>query len=145
MVSEEATNIKSIAVQLFNEHPKENCYRECGNSYGREEHDEGNLLNVGVTTFVVHVQGIASNLTYGGEEHDEGANSHISILLLLVEDDDSHCYIIMTENRCKEVSKNCLLAINNIGQIPLQFMLYSNLEDNVLFEAWSIVVNADGP
>ncbi|KAG5569923.1 hypothetical protein H5410_059689 [Solanum commersonii] len=31
-----------------------------------------------------------------------GANSHISILLLLVEDDDSHCYIIMTENSCEE-------------------------------------------
>ncbi|KAH0640393.1 hypothetical protein KY285_036979 [Solanum tuberosum] len=48
-------------------------YAECGNSYGGEEHDEGNLLlNVGATTFVVHIQGIASNLTYGGEEHDEG-------------------------------------------------------------------------
>ncbi|KAH0709932.1 hypothetical protein KY284_011359 [Solanum tuberosum] len=47
-------------------------YAECGNSYGGEKHDKGNLLNVGATTFVVHVQGIASNLTYGGEEHDEG-------------------------------------------------------------------------
>ncbi|WMV47933.1 hypothetical protein MTR67_041318 [Solanum verrucosum] len=109
MVSEEATNIKSIVVQLFNKHPQRELseryvnvidldrgsneqhtheietlegaisadeiipYAECGNSYGGEEHDEGNLLlNVGATTFVVHVQGIASNLTYGGEEHDEG-------------------------------------------------------------------------
>ncbi|KAG5568108.1 hypothetical protein H5410_064878 [Solanum commersonii] len=47
-------------------------YAEYGNSYGGEEHNEGNLLNIGATTFVVHVQGIASNLTYGGEEHDEG-------------------------------------------------------------------------
>ena len=39
--------------------------------YGGEEHDEGNLLfNLGATTFVFHIQGIASNLTYGGEEHD---------------------------------------------------------------------------
>ncbi|KAH0774152.1 hypothetical protein KY290_011289 [Solanum tuberosum] len=101
MVSEKATNIKSIAIQLFNEHPQRELleryvnaidldrgsneqhtheietlegaisadkiisYAECGNSYGGEEHDEGNLLNVGATTFVVHVQGIASNLTYG--------------------------------------------------------------------------------
>ncbi|KAG5620727.1 hypothetical protein H5410_005945 [Solanum commersonii] len=65
--------------------PKENCergvisaveiipYAKCGKSYEGEEHVKGNLLlNVGATTFVVHVQGIASNLTYGGEEYDEG-------------------------------------------------------------------------
>uniref|UniRef100_M1DVV0 Uncharacterized protein n=1 Tax=Solanum tuberosum TaxID=4113 RepID=M1DVV0_SOLTU len=49
-------------------------YVECGKSYRGEEHDKGNLLlNIGATTFVVQVQGIASNLTYGGEEHDEGS------------------------------------------------------------------------
>ena len=41
--------------------------------YGGEELDERNvIINLGATTFVVHGQGIASNLTYGGEEHDEG-------------------------------------------------------------------------
>ncbi|KAG5620726.1 hypothetical protein H5410_005944 [Solanum commersonii] len=46
---------------------------ECGKSYRGEEHDEGNLLlNVSATTFVFHIQRIASNLTYRREEHDEG-------------------------------------------------------------------------
>uniref|UniRef100_M1DSD8 Uncharacterized protein n=1 Tax=Solanum tuberosum TaxID=4113 RepID=M1DSD8_SOLTU len=74
-----------------------------------------------------------------------GANLHISILLLSVEDDDSHFYIIITENRCEEVAMNSLLAINNTEQILLQFMHYSNLEDKVLFGAWNIVMNAYGP
>uniref|UniRef100_M1D9N9 Uncharacterized protein n=1 Tax=Solanum tuberosum TaxID=4113 RepID=M1D9N9_SOLTU len=73
-----------------------------------------------------------------------GANSHISILLLMVEDDDSHSYIIMIEKICEEIDMN-YFAINNIEQFLLQFMFYSNLEDKVLFEAWSIIVNKDGP
>ncbi|KAH0661390.1 hypothetical protein KY284_026321 [Solanum tuberosum] len=48
IAGEEAKSIAGIASNL---------------SYGGEEHDEGNLLlNLGATTFIVHVQITASNL-----------------------------------------------------------------------------------
>lgn len=50
----------------------------------------------------------------------------------------------MTENLWEKDPKNFLRSIKNIEHIILQFMVYSNLEDKVPFEASSIFNKADG-
>ncbi|XP_059289439.1 scarecrow-like protein 23 [Lycium ferocissimum] len=70
-----------------------------------------------------------------------GANSHLSRLLLLMADGGSCCYIITTQIRCEDVALNWLLADDNVERILLLFLLNSNLEDKVLLEAGSIVMN----
>ncbi|OIT03900.1 hypothetical protein A4A49_16632 [Nicotiana attenuata] len=66
----------------------------------------------------------------------------ISTLLLLVAADHYHLYVIMTQNSCEEIALYCLLSVDNVKQILPQFLLHSNLEDKVLFEAGGIVVNS---
>ncbi|OIT29809.1 hypothetical protein A4A49_16541 [Nicotiana attenuata] len=76
------------------------------------------------------------------QDDNLGTNSHISGWLSLTADGYSHYHIIASHTRCKEIALNCLFAFDSVKRILLQFLLYSNLADKVLFEAGGIVVNS---
>nr|XP_018622106.1 uncharacterized protein LOC108942995 [Nicotiana tomentosiformis]XP_018622112.1 uncharacterized protein LOC108942995 [Nicotiana tomentosiformis] len=76
------------------------------------------------------------------QDNNLGTNSPISRLLSLMADGDSHYYIIMYHTRSEDVALNCLFAVDSVKRILLQFLLYSNLADKVIFEVGGIVVNS---
>ncbi|OIT03971.1 hypothetical protein A4A49_36665 [Nicotiana attenuata] len=68
-------------------------------------------------------------------------NSPISRLLSLMSDGEFCYYSVTPHTRCEDMALYCLVAVDCVKLILLQFRLYSNLADKVLFEAGGIVVN----